>query len=374
MKRWRIVILGLSITSSWGNGHATTYRALVRALAGRGHRVLFLERDVPWYRAHRDLLQPPWGETRLYSDLTALREDYAEAVAQADLVIVGSFVPDGIAVGEWATAIAGGVCAFYDIDTPVTLAALARGDATYLSPELVPRYDLYLSFTGGPILRHIEQQLGSPLARALYCAVDPEVYRPEPGPREWDLGYLGTYAADRQDTLEQLLIEPARRWPAGRFVVAGASYPDSVPWPDNVRRLDHLPPHAHRAFYNRQRFTLNVTRVDMVRAGWSPSVRLFEAAACGVPIISDAWPGLDEVFDIGREMLVAHSAGEVGHILRELAPAEADRIGALARERVLREHTAEHRVAQLEDYVRAARRGARLPPGAITALTTAGRF
>jgi spore maturation protein CgeB len=256
----RIVILGLSITSSWGNGHATTYRGLVRELVRRGHDVLFLERDVPWYAENRDLARPPFGRTALYRSVDALRARFATAVRDADLVIVGSYVPDGAIVGDWVQDHARGLRAFYDIDTPVTLAKLARGEHEYLRPAQIPRYDLYLSFTGGPTLARLEREFGAPAARALYCSVDPELYFPEPAAIEWDLGYMGTYSADRQPTVESLLLEPARRWPSGRFAVAGPQYPDDLAWPANVTHTPHLPPRAHRAFYNRQRVTLSVKR------------------------------------------------------------------------------------------------------------------
>ncbi len=346
----RIVILGLSITSSWGNGHATTYRGLVRELAARGHEVLFLERDAEWYARNRDLPAPPYGRTELYDGFDELRSRFTGAVARADLVMVGSYVPDGVAVGQWVTTVAEGVTAFYDIDTPVTLARLERGDAEYLTAELVARYDLYLSFTGGPTLDRLERQLGAPMARALYCSVDPSQYYPQRVRPRWDLGYMGTYSDDRQPTLERLLLEPARRWAAGRFVVAGPQYPETVHWPGNVERIVHLPPREHRAFYNAQRFTLNVTRSDMIAAGWSPSVRLFEAAACGVPIVSDWWEGLDAFLEPGREILVAGSADEALAVIRELSEAERTVIGARARDRVLARHTAAHRAVELERY------------------------
>ena len=351
----KIVILGLSITSSWGNGHATTYRGLVRELDANGHDVLFLERDVPWYADNRDLPEPPYGTTRLYRSLSQLKRSYEKRVREADLVIVGSYVKQGVAVGEWVTSVAEGVTAFYDIDTPVTLAKLARDDFEYLHPDLVPRYDLYLSFTGGPTLRRIERQLGSPMARPLYCSFDPEHYFPEPRRMRWHLGYLGTYSDDRQPTVERLLIEPAHRWKEGKYVVAGPQYPDRIRWPRNVKRIDHLPPAEHRKFYNAQRFTLNVTREEMVRAGYSPSVRLFEAAACGVPIISDWWSGLDTLFTVDREILIARTTDEVLHYLHDLDDDDRRAIGARARDRVLRDHTAAHRARELEGFVRDAR-------------------
>jgi spore maturation protein CgeB len=350
-----IVVFGLSITSSWGNGHATTYRALLKAAAARGHRVRFFERDVPWYAANRDQPRPDFAQVVLYGGLDELRDAHADAVRRADVVIVGSFVPDGVDVGAWALETAGGLVAFYDIDTPVTLAALARGEATYLTPAQVPQYDLYLSFTGGPLLRRIEGELGSPMARPLYCAFDPELYQPADVEPAWDLGYMGTYSADRQPALTRLLSDPARLVPQGRFVVAGPMYPDDLEWPPNVERLSHVAPSAHRAFYCSQRFTLNVTRADMVRAGHSPSVRLFEAAACGVPIISDDWPGLASLFRPHHEILIARCAEDVVHYLTALDPDEARFMGARARQRVLAEHTAAHRAAQLEGYVAALR-------------------
>jgi spore maturation protein CgeB len=346
----RIVILGLSITSSWGNGHATTYRGLVRELVARGHDLLFLERDVEWYAANRDLPCPPYGRTALYRSLAELEQHFADDIAEAELVIVGSFVPEGVAVGEWVVQTARGVTAFYDIDTPVTLAKLARGEEEYLSRELISRYQLYLSFTGGPTLQRLELEYRSPMARPLYCSVDPALYYPEAVPCRWHLGYMGTHSDDRQPALSALLLEPARRWPDGSFAVVGPQYPDTIRWPGNVERIEHLPPARHRRFYAAQNFTLNLTRADMIAAGFSPSVRLFEAAACGTAIISDYWQGLDTLLEPGREILIARSADDVLGWLRDLSAKERLAIGTRARARVLAQHTAAHRAAELEGY------------------------
>jgi spore maturation protein CgeB len=349
-----IVVLGLSLSSSWGNGHATTFRALLRSLAARGHRILFLERDVPWYAAHRDMPKPGFCRLELYPDLDALRSRWAEAVRSADAVIVGSYVPQGVAVGEWVQRTARGVTAFYDIDTPVTLAKLRHGDTEYLSPELIPGYDTYLSFTGGPTLELLMQRYGSPAARPLYCSVDAEAYRPQEVPRRWDLSYLGTYSPDRQPVLERLLLEPARRAPELRFVVAGPQYPADITWPANVERLDHVPPAEHPVFYSASRYTLNVTRADMVAAGYSPSVRLFEAAACGTPVISDLWDGIETVLHPGEEIILAQDSGTVLSALRDPDPEARDRMARAARNRILAAHTAEHRAAELEAHLREA--------------------
>lgn len=342
----KLVVLGLSLSSSWGNGHATTYRALLKAFAARGHDILFLERDVPWYATHRDFAEPDWCTLRFYADLEELKRWQAE-IAAADAVVVGSYVPEGVAAGRYVQDTARGVTAFYDIDTPVTLTKLARADFEYLSPEVIPGYDLYLSFTGGPTLRRIEEQYGSPAAHALYCSVDPDAYRPLDVPKRWDLSYLGTYSDDRQPTLERLLIEPARRLPHLKFVVAGPQYPDSIDWPANVERIDHCPPADHAEFYSASRFTLNVTRADMIAAGWSPSVRLFEAGACGVPVISDRWDGIEDVLIPGREIILADTTEDVIDALAT----DAAELGAAARHRILSAHTASHRAAELEGYL-----------------------
>ncbi|MBA3325961.1 MAG: glycosyltransferase, partial [Rhodobacteraceae bacterium] len=315
--RLDIVVLGLSLSSSWGNGHATTYRALLKGLHRLGHDVLFLERDTPWYAAHRDLADPPFCRFALYSSLDGLAAQHLAAIRAADAVIVGSYVPDGVAALDLALDAATGAVAFYDIDTPLTLAALTRGEPASIARRQIPRLDAYFSFAGGPILQRLERAFGAPRALPLYCSADTELYRPTGEPCRYDLGYLGTYSPDRQPALERLLIEPARRDPALRCVVAGSGYPSDIRWPANVERIDHVAPADHAAFYGRQRFTLNCTRADMKAAGWSPSVRLFEAAACGTPVISDAWPGLGEFFEPGRAILVAHRTEDVLEALAE---------------------------------------------------------
>jgi spore maturation protein CgeB len=347
----KIAVIGLSITSSWGNGHATTYRSLLREFNRRGHEILFLERDAPWYAANRDLPSAPFCEVELYGSTQELKRRFDAEVRSADAVIVGSYVPDGTEIGSWVIQNAQGVRAFYDIDTPVTLSQLRRGEAGYISPDLIPKYDLYLSFTGGPVLQTLERSYGAQRARALYCSVDPTVYFAEAAEMAWDLGYLGTYSPDRQPALDSLLLEPARRWAEGRMIVAGPQYPSDMRWPDNVSRQTHLPPNKHRIFYCSQRFTLNLTRTDMKLCGYSPSVRLFEAAACATPIISDNWPGLDSLFEIGSEILIAETTEEVLEHLRELSENQRTAMGLQVQRRVLASHTAAHRAAELEAYI-----------------------
>jgi spore maturation protein CgeB len=353
----RVVILGLSITSSWGNGHASTYRALVRSLGARGHDVVFLERELPWYAENRDTPQPEGARVEIYDSLAELESRFEGVVQKADLVVVGSYVPEGIAVGTWVTRVAHGTTAFYDIDTPVTLAKLRNGGTDYLSKQLIPKYDLYLSFTGGPTLERLEREFAARMARPLYCSVDPATYAPEQAEPIWDLGYLGTYSHDRQPALDRLMLEPARHLEDRRFIVAGAQYPDEIEWPTNVRRIVHLPTAKHRRFYNEQRYTLNLTRADMVEAGWSPSVRLFEAAACGTPIISDWWEGIGEFFEPGEDILIARRSKDVAEYLHDVSDDQRAAVASGARRRVLSAHTSAHRAAELEGFVREARSG-----------------
>jgi spore maturation protein CgeB len=323
---------------------------LLRGLAAHGHDILFLERDQPWYAANRDLPTPDFCRLALYGTMAEL-QNFAPDLAAADAVIIGSYVHQGIDVIDWAASLAARLC-FYDIDTPVTLRLLAAGGAEYLSPRQIPLFDMYLSFTGGPTLRLLEARYGARRAEALYCAVDTVAYQPTGAARRWDLGYLGTYSADRQPALERLLLEPARRLPDCRFVVAGPQYPDDTAWPANVERIEHLPPAAHPDFYTACAWTLNVTRQDMVAAGWSPSVRLFEATACGSPVLSDPWPGIEDVLLPEAELLIVRNTEDV---LAALHMADANRvaIGLTGRQRTLRQHAGTHRAAELEHYMAA---------------------
>lgn len=342
-----IVFLGLSLSSSWGNGHATTYRALIRGLKAEGHRVTFLERNVPWYALHRDLADPDFCELVYYQELDSMLESHGTRLSNADAVIIGSYVPDGRQLIDRLTRINLKRLCFYDIDTPVTLAMLDRGEHDYLSPQQIPLFDAYFSFSGGSVLDRLKKAYGARRAFPLFCSVDPDLYHETEDRPYWDLGYLGTYSPDRQPTLQRLLIEPARRLPDMKFVVAGPQYPDDICWSDNVDRIEHLPPQDHCAFYNRQRFTLNVTRADMISAGWSPSVRLFEAGACKTPIISDDWQGLGELLPEGTAILIARESSDVVSALTRIDEVSRRSLGGEGQSIVLGSHTGVARAREL---------------------------
>ena len=347
----KIVIFGLSITSAWGNGHATTFRALARALWKRGHQIVFFERDQEWYASNRDLPEPPFCKVRLYERWPEVLASARTEIRDADVACIGSYFPDGVeATREVFDSRA--IKAFYDIDTPITLSRLRSGGADYLQVEDVAGFDLYFSFTGGPALRELESRFGARCAVPLYCSFDPEQYHFAPLPEfACDLSYMGTYAADRQQKIETFFCEPARRLSSRKFILAGPQYPDENNWPKNVRRIIHLNPRWHASFYSSSLLTLNVTRRDMVLAGYSPSVRLFEAAACGATIVSDNWEGLDTFLRPGREILLPNSGDDVVAYLSEMERSELRRIGCRAQDRVLAEHTSDVRAIEFENHV-----------------------
>jgi spore maturation protein CgeB len=350
----KIVIYGLTITSSWGNGHGTTYRSLSKALASMGHRIHFIEKDVEWYRSNRDLPRPAFCSVQLYNSWSDSAASLLQASADADAIVIGSYFPDAIAAALELLDAGFGPLIFYDIDTPITMSQLrARGRTDYLEAAMIPHYSAYLSFTGGPVLRELEDRFGSPQAVPFYCSVDPELYRPLPTREIYcsDLSYLGTYAPDRQSKLTRFINGTAALLPGSRFLVAGPQYPPGTTWETNVDRIIHLSPSDHPSFYSSSRFTLNLTRAEMVAAGYSPSVRLFEASACGAAILSDAWEGLEEFLTPGEEVLLPCDEYETASILRSLSEDDRSRLGQRARNRILSEHTARHRAIQFENVV-----------------------
>ena len=347
----KIIVFGLSITSTWGNGHGTTFRALLRALHARGHDIVFFEKNTEWYASNRDLPEPDFCKVILFEGWRDILPSVRKHLRDSDAVMVGSFFPNGVeAIDEIANSSVG-VKSFYDIDTPITAAGLrAQGRTDYLESRQIPVFDVYFSFTGGPILRELEERFGARRAVPLYCSFDSQQYRRFGVNRRFgcDLSYMGTYAPDRQPKIDELLTAPARLLPEKHFIVAGPQYPTDLHWPSNVRRIKHLNPRWHAKFYSSSRFTLNVTRRDMVMAGYSPSVRLFEAAACGAAIISDNWPGLDAFLSPNDEILLPTSTEDVVRYLSELSDSEVRRIGNRAQERALSQHTSEHRAMELE--------------------------
>ena len=352
----KLVVFGLTISSSWGNGHATLLRALFRQLISAGHEVVFFERDVPYYAAHRDLQQLPGGQLILYSDWQDAAPRAWHELREADAAMITSYCPDGIAASEfvWSSS---ALRVFYDMDTPVTLSNWRNGEPlTYVDSRGLGEYDLVLSFTGGGALTALQQEMGARKVAPLYGSVDAELYRPVAPVEQYGarFSYLGTYAADRQASLDSLFIQPAKRFERERFIIAGAQYPADFPWTPNMYFLQHLAPPEHPAFFCSSALTLNVTRETMRTMGWCPSGRLFEASACGVPIVSDTWAGLDEFFTPGEEILTAETTEDAINAI-SLTDRELAAIAGAAQYRTLTEHSAARRAEQLEDLLSQAR-------------------
>ncbi len=351
-----IVVFGLTLSSSWGNGHATLWRGLAKALIRRGHAFTFFEHDTPYYRQNRDLHALPGGTLLFYADWPAIAAEARRSVAQADVAIVTSYCPHA-REAERLVLDGGATRVFYDLDTPVTLSRLGEGSRPdYVGPDGFSGYDLVLSYTGGRALTDLRDRLGARRVAPLYGHVDPSAHRPaDPTSRfSADLSYLGTYAPDRQDALERLFVEPARRLPRRKFLIGGAQYPDDFPWTSNIFFVRHLPPAEHPAFFSSGRLTLNVTRAAMAAMGWCPSGRLFEAAACGSAILTDRWAGLEAFFDPGSELIAARTPDDVAAAL-DLTDGELRRIGDAARARALAEHTSDRRARDFERAVEQAR-------------------
>ncbi len=199
----KLVVFGLTISSSWGNGHATLLRALFRQLIARGHDIVFFERDVPYYADHRDLHELPGGKLILYRDWPDVADEARREIVDADVAIVTSYCPDGIAASKfvWTSA---ALRVFYDLDTPVTLSRFRAGEPlTYVDARVLSEYDLVLSFTGGGALTSLEEEMGARRVAPLYGSVDVDLYhRVEPNDYyRAGFSYLGTYAADRRRRL-----------------------------------------------------------------------------------------------------------------------------------------------------------------------------
>jgi spore maturation protein CgeB len=346
------VIFGLTVSSSWGNGHATLWRGLIKALARRGHTITFYEKDVPWYAMARDAWPHPAGfHLRLYSDLNEARSEAERELLNADVAMITSYCPDAGLASKLVLDSSARVRSFYDLDTPVTLAALSSGECVpYIPSQGLSDFDLVLSYTGGKALDELQSRLGARTVAPLYGSVDPEAHAPAAPRDEFraDLSYLGTYAADRQPALEELFVRPAGKMPDRRFVLAGAQYPRDFPWTPNIFFVQHLEPSLHPAFFCSSRITLNITRRAMAEYGYCPSGRLFEAAACGAAIVSDWWEGLDSFFAPGTEILRVDSAADVIAAINQ-PDKQLRAIGQAARHRALAEHTAAHRAITLEN-------------------------
>lgn len=348
----RIAFFASSLVSAYWNGAATYYRGIVRALAERGHQITFYEPDAFDRQAHRDIDDPPWARVVVYS---ADGEDHVrrclDAAKDADLVVKASGV--GVfdqlleaAVLELASPARRVV--FWDVDAPATLARV-QADSTDAFRDLIPRYDLVLTYGGGDPVCSAYRELGARDCIPIYNALDPSTHHPVAKDRRFkaDLGFLGNRLPDREERVTRYFIEAARCLPDHSFLLGGNGWDDKH-LPPNVRWAGHVYTRDHNAWNCSLGAVLNISRDSMAQMGYSPATRVFEAAGAGACIVTDAWKGIGEFLAPGEEILVANDGEEVAALLDGTTRTERRRIGEAARRRVRAEHTYAHRAAQLE--------------------------
>ena len=350
----KIAIFGSSLVSSYWNGAATYYRGIVRALAARGHALVFLEPDAYGRQQHRDLEDPPWAEVVVWEPTTERARELVASVAGHDVVVKASGV--GVLDAELEAAVAaleGPTRIFWDVDAPATLTRLEQDPRDPLR-RLVPQYDLVLTYGGGDAVVERYLALGAAACVPIYNAVDPETHHPAaPDERfDADLVFLGNRLPDRERRVEEFFLAAAARAPHRSFVLGGSGWSDK-PLPANVRLLGHVGSAEHNALNSTPLAVLNITRDSMVENGWSPATRVFEAAGAGACLITDHWRGVELFLEPGREILVARDGVDVAGHIEELEPERARAIGAAARDRVLREHTYDLRAEQVETLLKA---------------------
>ncbi|MDQ7759966.1 glycosyltransferase [Xanthomonas sontii] len=357
----QIAFFGSSLVSSYWNGAATYYRGLLHALAQRGHRIHFFEPDAFGRQQHRDIDDPEWAQVTVYPG--AAEADAARALEQArgaDVVVKASGV--GVFDAFLEREVLGlrsprTQVLFWDVDAPATLERV-QADADDPFRAQIPRYDLVLTYGGGPRVVSAYRALGAAECVPIYNALDPSSHHPSPAQRDFaaDLGFLGNRLPDREARVRQFFLEPARRLPDARFLLGGSGWDADLP--DNVRTLGHVSTRDHNAFNCSVRMVLNVNRDSMARFGWSPPTRVFEAAGAGACLIVDAWEGIEAFLEPQREVLVAHDSEQVAHYLQRIDAAQAQAIGARARQRLLRDHTYTHRAREVEALLDARQREA----------------
>jgi spore maturation protein CgeB len=353
--RLDIAFFASSLVSAYWNGAATYYRGIVRALHERGHRVTFYEPDAYERQAHRDIPDPEWATVVVYpgeGDDNALA--MVERARGADLVVKASGVGVFDALLERAVLDLkrpGTLVAFWDVDAAATLDRVHADPADPFA-ELIPRYDLILTYGGGdPVVRAYEA-LDARECVPIYNALDPATHHPvAPDARfEGDLGFLGNRLPDREARVEEFFLRAASLLPERRFLLGGSGWGDK-PVPPNVAYLGHVYTADHNAFNCTPRAVLNVSRDSMARYGFSPATRVFEAAGAAACLITDAWDGVDYFFEPEAELLVARDGQEVAAQLEALTPERARAVGDAAYRRVLADHTYARRVELLEQVL-----------------------
>jgi spore maturation protein CgeB len=347
-----LAMFGSSLVSAYWNGAATYYRGILHALHDCGVNIVFYEPDAYERQLHRDIPDPEWARVVVYPATGEGVEHALEDAKRADILVkasgVGVFdelleaaIPE-IARDKHMTV-------FWDVDAPATLERMrARADDPFRAH--VHRYDLVLTYGGGAPVVDEYQYFGARRCVPIYNALDPSTHYPVPFDQRYesDLAFLGNRLPDREERVRQFFLEPARRLPRCRFVLGGSGWGEGIDLGENVRYVGHVYTRDHNAFNCSPRMVININRDSMAQTGFSPPTRVFEAAGASACLICDAWQGIEEFLEPGREVLCAESGEDVAVFVSSVSPSQAARIGAAARKRVLSQHTYGHRAALLD--------------------------
>jgi spore maturation protein CgeB len=347
-----IAMFGSSLVSAYWNGAATYYRGIIRNLHARGFQVTFFEPDAYERQRHRDLDDPDWARVVVYEATAAGVAAALETASDADILIKAS----GVGVfDEWLEAeipllgaALGKPTVFWDVDAPATLQRMREnaGDP-FLSQ--VGRYDLILTYGGGPRVVGEYLERGARACVPIYNALDPQTHFPVPPEARFagDLAFLGNRLPDRETRVAAFFLAPARALPQLRFVLGGSGWDRNVALSANVKYVGHVYTRDHNAFNCSSRAVININRDSMATTGYSPPTRVFEAAGAGACLICDAWRGIEHFLEPDDEVLAVESGADVAAILPRLTPELARQIGHAARRRILAHHTYAHRAAQV---------------------------
>jgi spore maturation protein CgeB len=347
----RIAFFGSNPISSYWNGESARCRALLKALAGLGHDVTIYEPDTFGRQSHRDNSDPPWAKVVVYSATSDGWQYALAAAADCDLLVKASGVGVFDDVLEQAVPRARparGLCAFWDIDAPATLDAI-NADAGHHLRSVIPLYDLVLTFGGGTPVVTGYGQLGARQCVLVYDALDPAMHFPARSRSSYlcDLSFLGNRLSDCEARVDAFFVRAAAMLPHHRFLLGGAGWHGKI-LPANVFRIGHIGADQHNAFFSSGLATLIITRGSMVRYGYAPPARIFEAAGAGACLITDAAEGIEQFLEPGCEVMVAADGEEVAYLVANLTPDDARGIAAAARARILAHHTYERRARQVD--------------------------
>jgi spore maturation protein CgeB len=351
----KIAFFGSSLVSSYWNGAATYYRGLLKELAALGHEITFYEPDAYERQQHRDIADPPWARVVVYpATADGWQGALDAAVAEADPLVKASGV--GVFDAELEQAVPErcpprALCVYWDVDAPATLDAMQQDGGHHLH-RMIPRYDVVLTYGGGPPVVDAYRRVGARDCIPVYNALDPATHHPVPPHNAFacDLGFLGNRLPDREARVEDFFLKAAALLPQRRFLLGGSGWDDKA-IPANVLRVGHVGTGMHNAFFCSGLATLNVNRESMARYGYSPPTRVFEAAGAGACLITDAWIGIEMFLEPGREVLVVTGGEELADVLDWLKPATARPMAEAARRRILAHHTYTHRAREVDQLI-----------------------